>query len=125
MRVTRIGPGPAGINEFTEIEIDQPHLLASVGIQASEKLATTSVEIVTLPAGFDWGNHPSSRRLFMVVLSGTVEVMLPSGESRRFEPGSAFVSEDFDSGHASRTVGGPADLVWVTLPEGNPWQIGP
>jgi hypothetical protein len=128
MRVTRLGLGPDGTTRFDEIEIDQPHLVAGVGLQASESLASPAVHLVTLPAGFDWPAHPSSRRLFMVVLSGTVEVTLPSGESRKSEPGSAFVSEDIDGklgGHRSRTVGGPAELVWITLPQGNPWQIGP
>ena len=77
------------------------------------------------PHPFDLGFHPSGRRLLLVVLSGTVEVTVPSGDSRRFEPGTAFVSEDIASGHATRTVDGPAEMLFVPLPEGNGWHIGP
>ncbi len=125
MRVTRIAPGADGSCQFDEIEVAQPHLVEGQGMRRSDSVASPAVELVTLPAGFDLGFHPSGRRLLLVVLSGTVEVTVPSGDSRRFEPGTAFVSEDIASGHATRTVDGPAEMLFVTLPEGNGWPIGP
>lgn len=123
MRILRLGPGADGQCHFSEVDIAHPVLVPGAGLEFSTSVASTAVEFVTLPDGLDLGFHPSGRRLLLIVLTGSVEVSVPDGESHVFERGDVFLSDDIDtSGHASRTVGGPAEMLFITVPDGASWQ---
>jgi hypothetical protein len=63
----------------------------------------------------DW--HPASRRQLLVVLSGTLEIETSDGEKHRCSSGEVFLADDVGSrGHRSRTIGGPARVLFVHLP---------
>src|SRR5215471_5528318 len=63
----------------------------------------------------DW--HPASRRQLLIVLSGTLEVETSDGKKHRCSSGEVFLADDVGSrGHRTRTIGGPARVLFVHLP---------
>jgi len=63
----------------------------------------------------DW--HPASRRQLLVVLSGTLEIETSDGKKHRCSSGEVFLADDVGSrGHRSRTIGGPARVLFIHLP---------
>jgi hypothetical protein len=73
--------------------------------------------VTEMPEGLyqDW--HPASRRQLLVVLSGTLEIETSDGEKHRCSNGDVFLADDVGSrGHRSRTIGGPARVLFVHLP---------
>jgi len=64
----------------------------------------------------DW--HPTPRKQFVMVLTGSMEVEAGDGEKRTFTPGSVLLVTDVDGmGHKTRGVGDQAVfLVWVPIP---------
>ena len=64
----------------------------------------------------DW--HPTPRKQFVMVLTGSMEVEAGDGEKRTFTPGSVLLVTDVDGmGQKTRGVGDQAVLlVWVPLP---------
>ncbi len=80
-------------------------------------LPAQSATVTEMPEGLyqDW--HPASRRQLLVVLSGTLEIETSDGEKRRGSSGEVFLANDVGSrSHCSRTIGGPARLLFVHLP---------
>ncbi len=65
----------------------------------------------------DW--HPTPRVQYILVLSGSVEITVEDGETRRFDPGSAVLLEDVrGKGHLSKVVSAePALFAIVALPD--------
>ena len=73
--------------------------------------------VTEMPEGLyqDW--HPTSRRQLLFVLSGTLEVETSDGKKHRCSSGEVFLADDVGSrGHRSRTIGGPARVLFVHLP---------
>jgi hypothetical protein len=70
------------------------------------------------PSGWfgDW--HPTPVRQFMCLLSGTLEVRVSDGETRRMSPGTIVLLEDTEGrGHATRVVSDEAAvLAFAQLP---------
>ena len=53
----------------------------------------------------------------LAILSGAVEVETSDGQKRRLGPGEMFLADDCGSrGHKTRTIGGPATILFVHLP---------
>jgi hypothetical protein len=53
----------------------------------------------------------------LAILSGAVEVETSDGQKRRLGPGEMFLADDCGSrGHKTRTIGGPARILFVHLP---------
>jgi hypothetical protein len=51
------------------------------------------------------------------VLSGTLEVETSDGKKHRCSSGDVFLADDVGSrGHRTRTIGGPARVLFVHLP---------
>jgi redox-sensitive bicupin YhaK (pirin superfamily) len=72
--------------------------------------------ITEMPEGLyqDW--HPASRRQLLIVLSGTLEVETSDGKKHRCSSGQVFFADDVGSrGHRTRTIGGPARVLFVHL----------
>ena len=62
----------------------------------------------------DW--HPASRRQLLIVLSGIQEVKTSDGRKHRCSR-EVFLADDVGSrGHRTRTIGGPARVLFVHLP---------
>jgi hypothetical protein len=73
--------------------------------------------LTEMPAGMTQDWHPASRRQFVVVLSGTVEVETSDGQNRRWSAGEFFLADDAGSrGHRTWTIGGPAHMLFVHIP---------
>jgi redox-sensitive bicupin YhaK (pirin superfamily) len=80
-------------------------------------LPAQSAMVTEMPEGLyqDW--HPASRRQLLFVLSGTLEVETSDGKKHRCSSGDVFLADDVgSSGHRSRTIGGPARVLFVHLP---------
>ena len=72
-------------------------------LDVSEAIDAHRIVFAGGPPGWvgDW--HPSPRYQFVFVLSGLFEVTVTDGETRRFGPGSAILSEDVAGrGHFTR-----------------------
>ena len=73
--------------------------------------------VTEMPEGLyqDW--HPASRRQLLIVLFGTLEVETSDGKKHRCSSGEVFLADDVGSrGHRTRTIGGPARVLFVHLP---------
>lgn len=117
MQVTRVIGGASGLSEFSEIDIacaDQT--VDGFELSLSAALESPAVRFVSVPAGFEGGMHPIEERRLVFVMNGTLELGIPSGELRRVGRGEVLLAEDTDStGHTTRTVDGPADLIFVAI----------
>jgi redox-sensitive bicupin YhaK (pirin superfamily) len=89
----------------------------TIVVGSSAILPAQSTMVTEMPEGLyqDW--HPASRRQLLVVLSGTLEVETSDGKKRRCSSGDVFLADDVGSrGHRTRTIGGPARVLFVHLP---------
>jgi hypothetical protein len=74
------------------------------------RLAPSAAGVLYLwsPEAFDSEPHPAPRRQWVVVLRGMLEVVVSSGERRRFAPGDLVLAADTSGkGHVSYSVGEP------------------
>lgn len=80
------------------------------------KTATRYVHI-RLPAGWDGESHPSPRRQMLFCLSGAMEVIASSGETRSVTAGDTWLMADtHGKGHVTRVISeGPVDAVIIQL----------
>src|SRR6266404_1123612 len=86
-------------------------------LHRSAILPAQSTMVTEMPEGLyqDW--HPASRRQLLIVLSGTLEVETSDGKKHRCSSGEVFLADDVGTrGHRSRTIGGPACVLFVHLP---------
>ena len=120
MTIVRFTSTSDGGSQF--VEIDLPIDNASTDafgntVQRSAILPAQSTMVTEMPEGLyqDW--HPASRRQLLVVLSGTLEVETSDGRKHRCGSGEVFLADDVGSrGHRTRTIGGPARVLFVHLP---------
>ena len=122
MKIVRFASAPNGGSQF--VEIDFPIANASTDAwghtaHRSAVLQAQSAMVTDMPEGLyqDW--HPASRRQLLFVLSGTLEIETSDGTKRQCSSGDVFFADDVgSSGHRSRTIGGPARVLFVHLPAG-------
>lgn len=126
MHITRFSAGPDGESTFTDVEVALPHRRADGHgheLVSSARWTSPHVQFAVLPEGLDQPWHPAPRRQLVTVLRGTVEVGTPDGHTRRFSPGDTFLADDVATrGHETRTVGGPAEVFFVGLPDDGTWD---
>jgi hypothetical protein len=120
MKIIRFIPGPDGGSRFVEIDVPidnaAPDAFGHL-IRRSAPLAAQSAMFTEMPEGLDQDWHPASRRQLVIVLSGTVEVEVSDGTKHRWSNGDMFLADDVGSrGHRTRTIGGPARVMFVHLP---------
>ena len=121
MKVTRFVATAAGGSQFEEIEI----ALANERLDAEGTILRTSnsytsagVCFVDLPQGLDQDWHQAPARQVVIVLAGTVEVTTTDNAVRRWSTGAVFIAADVSGrGHKTRTVGGPARVMFAPLPD--------
>ena len=120
MKIVRFAAAPDSGSQF--IEIDFPVDNASTDAwghtaRRSAVVPAQSTMVTEMPEGLyqDW--HAASRRQLLVVLSGTLEVETSDGSKQRCSAGDLFLADDVGSrGHRTRTIGGPARVLFVHLP---------
>ncbi|MDJ0926493.1 MAG: cupin domain-containing protein [Gammaproteobacteria bacterium] len=118
---TRMYTDADGVSHFDEGELAlslENYAPPASPIAIHRMAEADGATLVFMPAGSfeDW--HPAPRRQFAFLLSGTVEVTVSDGETRRFEPGSIVLLEDTTGkGHQTRIVGDEDHLsVMVPVP---------
>jgi redox-sensitive bicupin YhaK (pirin superfamily) len=120
MKIIRFIPAPDGGSRFAEVDVPIDNAATDAFghvIRRSALLAVQSAMFSEMPEGLDQDWHPASRRQFVVVLSGTVEVEASDGTKHRWSNGDMFLADDVGSrGHRTRTIGGPARVMFVHLP---------
>ena len=122
MKVTRFVATPDGGSQFEEIDIpiDTPRQDADGHtLMLSNAYTSPGVCFVDLPEDLNQDWHQAPTRQVVVVLSGRVEVTTTDRQTRRWAAGEAFIAADVSGkGHRTRTVGGPARLLFAPLPDG-------
>jgi hypothetical protein len=96
---------PDGGSAFENAEIT----LTGIGSQRaiSEISPATSISFRFTPGDYSWQPHTAPRRRWIVMLDGTLEVIVSSGEARRFTVGDVLeVGDTHGLGHISQAVGG-------------------
>ena len=120
MKVVRFAAASDGGSQFIELDIPIDNAATdSFGntVHRSAVLPAQSTMVTDMPEGLyqDW--HPASRRQLLFVLSGTLEVETSDGKKHRCDSGEVFLADDVGSrGHRTRTIGGPARVLFVHLP---------
>ena len=122
MKVTRFVATPDGGSRFEEVDIPiaTPRQDADGHtLYLSNAYTSPGVCFVDLPEDLNQDWHQAPTRQIVVVLSGSVEVTTTDGRTRRWSAGEAFIAADVSGqGHRTRTVGGPARLLFAPLPDG-------
>lgn len=120
MKITRFVATPDGGSRLEEIDIpiSNPRQDADGHtLMLSNAYTSPGVCFVDLPEDLNQDWHQAPTRQIVVVLSGTVEVTTTDGETRRWSTGEAFIAADVSGqGHRTRTLGGPARLLFAPLP---------
>ena len=120
MKIVRFTSASDGGSQFVEIDLSIDNASTDAfgnTVHRSAILPAQSTMVTEMPEGLyqDW--HPASRRQLLVVLSGTLEVETSDGKKHRCGSGEVFLADDVGSrGHRTRTIGGPARVLFVHLP---------
>ena len=120
MKIVRFASGSDGGSQFVELGIPIDNASTDAfgnTVHRSSILPAQSTMVTEMPEGLyqDW--HPASRRQLLFVLSGILEVETSDGKKHRCSSGEVFLADDVGSrGHRTRTIGGPARVLFVHLP---------
>ena len=120
MKIIRFASAPDGGSQFVEVDIPIDNASTDAfgnTVHRSAILPAQSTMVTEIPEGLyqDW--HPASRRQLLFVLSGTLEVETSDGKKHQCSSGDVFLADDVgSSGHRSRTISGPARVLFVHLP---------
>jgi hypothetical protein len=119
MEIVRFTSTADGGSQFVEIEFPVDNASTDAWGHTARRSATLpaqSTMVRRCPRGYqDW--HPGSRHQLLFVLSGTLEVETSDGKTHRCSSGEVFLADDVGSrGHRTRTIGGPARVLFVHLP---------
>lgn len=95
-----------GESHFDDVEVElssKDYAPPASPLEVSDAIEAQRVVFVGGASGWEGDWHPSPKRQFVFVLTGTVEVRVGDGEVRSFGPGSAFLLADTAGrGHFSR-----------------------
>ena len=116
MKVTRIYSEADGESKFEEIEVqgelnDRGFFAAPIAVDKFMLRETPG------PSTQDW--HVAPKRVYVVLLTGEVEIEVSSGEARRFSAGDVLLAEDtFGKGHKTTTISeGMRKSLFITVRE--------
>ena len=122
MKITRFYATESGESRFVEIDIpiEQAQRDADGNtLRFSNSYPSPNVRFAELPDGMVQSWHHAPARQIVVVLSGEIEVGTTDGQTRRWRAGEAFLADDVTGkGHTTKTIGGPACVLFAPLPEG-------
>lgn len=115
MHVTRLYSGDDGESHFEDLEIEVGGD-AEIGRLSAPIPATGLVFRETAP-DYDYSWHNAPQRQYILMLDGSVDITVGSGETRRLNTGDILLCEDTTGrGHVSQAVDGqPRRSVFVTL----------
>jgi len=99
MKVVRISTGTDNQTHFQDVDL--------------ATFATLSAQVGTGPVRLNQGSatslsdfHNASRRQYVVMMSGQMEIEIGDGSKRVFDPGDVLVAEDLTGkGHITRGIG--------------------
>jgi hypothetical protein len=120
MKIVRFTSASDGGSQFVEVDLAIDNASTDAfgnTVHRSATLPAQSTMVTEMPEGLyqDW--HPASRCQLLVVLSGTLEVETSDGRKHQCGSGEVFLADDVGSrGHRTRTIGGPARVLFVHLP---------
>jgi hypothetical protein len=121
MKLTRFVPTADRGSQFVEVDVPIDNVSTDAFghvIRRSAILPAQSTLLAELPESLNQDWHPASRRQLVIVLSGTVEVETSDGKKQRWSSGEMFLADDVGGrGHCTRTIGGPARVLFVHLPQ--------
>lgn len=121
MKITRFLATDDGGSRFVEIDIPIEHGRKDAEgniLRLSNTYTSPSVCFVELPDGMVQSWHNAPARQIVVILAGELEVGATDGQTRRWRAGEAFLASDVTGkGHTTRTVGGPARVMFAPLPD--------
>ena len=121
MKITRFLATPDGGSQFEEIDIpitDERQDAEGNTLLLSNTYTSPGVCFVDLPEGLDQDWHQAPTRQIVVVLSGRLEVTTTDNQVRQWSTGEAFIASDIaGQGHKTRTIGGPARVMFAPLPD--------
>jgi len=115
MDIVRVFTGPDGQSHFEDVAVDLDGAGAAGRISALWPGA--GVQFREVDGDYHLDFHTAPRRQLVVNLTGSVEIEIGSGDTRRLGPGSILLAEDTTGqGHISRNVGGePRTCLFVHL----------
>ncbi len=121
MKITRFLATDDGGSRFVEIDIPIEHGRKDAEgniLRLSNTYTSPSVCFVELPDGMVQSWHNAPARQIVVILAGELEVGTTDGQTRKWRAGEAFLASDVTGkGHTTRTVGGPARVMFAPLPD--------
>ena len=116
MKITRIYADAEGESHFEEIEVEGE--LSERGFYASPlSVGKMMLRETPGPSTQDW--HVAPKRVYVVLLTGAVEIEVSSGETRGFSAGDVLFAEDtFGKGHKTTTISeGMRKSLFITARE--------
>ena len=111
--IVRIYTGEDSESHFEDLPQLPPGEVDRIGTKSGEDLVFRHSQGDSFS---DW-HHPT-RRQYLIVLSGSMEVSVGDGSSRQFQPGDVLLAEDMTGqGHQTRAVGGSYQSVSMGIPD--------
>ncbi len=104
MRYLRMYADQNGNSHFEDVEVEMSRTESNM--ELSPLIPSTNVGFRRFPPGWSLPPIPAPRRLFVLILTGEVELSVSDGTVRRVDPGSVVLVEDtWGKGHSVRVVG--------------------
>ncbi len=104
MKVTRLYTGPDSESHFEDVDIPLKET-GRADIGRSELMKATNIFFREVGVDYQWDWHNVSRRQFLIVLGGAIEIEIGDGTRRQFGTGDVLLAEDtMGRGHISRAV---------------------
>lgn len=104
MKIVRIESGADGKSRFVPEEltlIDKGHFGRFSSLQAAPGILFRETD-----AGYDSGWHTAPNPVYLIILAGSIEIAVGTGETRNFGPGSVIHAVDISGeGHRTKSVG--------------------
>ena len=110
--LVRIYTGDDGQSHFEDLGLPEPDV-QRIATKPGEDLVfrRTAADRPT-----EW--HNPTRRQYLIVVSGRMEVSVADGSARQFQPGDVLIAEDMKGqGHLTKAVGGPCTSVSMGIPD--------
>jgi hypothetical protein len=121
MKITRFYATDNGESRFVDLDIPTEHGRKDAEgniLRLSNAYTSPNVCFVELPDGMVQSWHNAPARQIVVILSGELEVGTTDGQTRRWRAGEVFLASDVTGkGHTTRTIGGPARVMFAPLPD--------
>lgn len=117
---TRVYTGEDGESHFETVSLPLEVTGGEQPIGRSQPFSAGDFSVISAPGDWDYTWHTAPRRQFIVVVSGTMEIEVHGGVTRRFGAGSLLLADDLTGrGHMTRSIGG-APLILAVVPWTSP-----